>query len=245
MFVTVAALLGAVPSPWGVLSRSPRWAAWPSPPLAACSPAQDSDVSFPIVFRLVVVPMFLFSGTFFVSQLPDGLEPVARLTPLWHAVELCRGATTARWAWWRRGAPGGAGRVRGGRGVVRGADLPRGWPRDCAGPGGDPAGPRVVERNARVNVRMWPAFVSGFFEPAFYLFSIGVGVGALVGQVEGPGGRLVDYEQYVAPAMMAVAAMNGCIFDTTFNFFGKIKYAHTYDGMLATPLGVPDVVRGS
>jgi lipooligosaccharide transport system permease protein len=39
--------------------------------------------------------MFLFSGTFFpVSQLPDGLEPVARLTPLWHAVELCRGATT-------------------------------------------------------------------------------------------------------------------------------------------------------
>jgi lipooligosaccharide transport system permease protein len=103
---------------------------------------------------------------------------------------------------------------------------------------------RVVERNARVNVRMWPAFVSGFFEPAFYLFSIGVGVGALVGQVEGPGGRLVDYEQYVAPAMMAVAAMNGCIFDTTFNFFGKIKYAHTYDGMLATPLGVPDVVRG-
>jgi lipooligosaccharide transport system permease protein len=103
---------------------------------------------------------------------------------------------------------------------------------------------RVVERNARVNVRMWPAFVSGFFEPAFYLFSIGVGVGALVGQVEGPGGRLVDYEQYVAPAMMAVAAMNGCIFDTTFNFFGKIKYAHTYDGMLATPLGIPDVVRG-
>ena len=103
---------------------------------------------------------------------------------------------------------------------------------------------RVVERNARVNVRMWPAFVSGFFEPAFYLFSIGVGVGALVGQVEGPGGRLVDYEQYVAPAMMAVAAMNGCIFDTTFNFFGKIKYAHTYDGMLATPLGVTDVVRG-
>jgi len=52
-------------------------------------------VSFPIVFRLIVVPMFLFSGTFFpVSQLPDALEPIARLTPLWHAVELCRGATT-------------------------------------------------------------------------------------------------------------------------------------------------------
>jgi lipooligosaccharide transport system permease protein len=47
------------------------------------------------VFRLVVVPMFLFSGTFFpVDQLPNWLEPVARITPLWHAVELCRGATT-------------------------------------------------------------------------------------------------------------------------------------------------------
>jgi lipooligosaccharide transport system permease protein len=102
---------------------------------------------------------------------------------------------------------------------------------------------RVVERNVRSYARMWPAFVSGFVEPVFYLFSIGVGVGALVGQVQGPGGP-VDYDQYVAPAMMAVAAMNGCIFDTTFNFFGKIKYAHTYDGMLATPLGVPDVVRG-
>ena len=69
---------------------------------------------------------------------------------------------------------------------------------------------RVAERNARVYVRAWPAFLSGFFEPAFYLFSIGIGVGALVGQIPGPDGKLVDYDQYVAPAMMAVAAMNGC-----------------------------------
>jgi lipooligosaccharide transport system permease protein len=103
---------------------------------------------------------------------------------------------------------------------------------------------RVAERNARVYVRAWPAFLSGFFEPAFYLFSIGIGVGALVGQIPGPDGKLVDYDQYVAPAMMAVAAMNGCIFDTTFNFFAKYKYAHTFDGMLATPLGVDDVARG-
>jgi lipooligosaccharide transport system permease protein len=103
---------------------------------------------------------------------------------------------------------------------------------------------RVVERNARSYLRMWPAFVSGFLEPVFYLLSIGVGVGALVGDVPGPGGRLVDYDQFVAPAMMAAAAMNGCVFDTTIGFFLKYKYAHTYDGMLATPLGVDDVVRG-
>ncbi|HEX6417788.1 MAG TPA: ABC transporter permease [Acidimicrobiales bacterium] len=102
---------------------------------------------------------------------------------------------------------------------------------------------RVIERNARAYLRMWPAFVSGFAEPFLYLFSIGIGVGALVGQLPGPHGP-VDYDQFVAPAMLATAAMNGCVFDTTFNFFFKYKYAKTYDGMLATPLGVGDIVRG-
>jgi len=103
---------------------------------------------------------------------------------------------------------------------------------------------RVVERNVRSYLRLWPAFVSGFAEPVFYLLSIGIGVGALVGDVAGPGGRAIPYEQFVAPAMMATSAMNGALFDATYNFFFKFKYAHTYDGMLATPLGVHDVVRG-
>jgi lipooligosaccharide transport system permease protein len=102
---------------------------------------------------------------------------------------------------------------------------------------------RVVERNGRAYFRTWPVFLSSFFEPFFYLFSIGIGVGALVGQLPGPDGP-IDYDQFVAPGMMAVAAMNGCVFDTTFNFFFKYKYAKTYDGMLATPLGVDDIVRG-
>ena len=103
---------------------------------------------------------------------------------------------------------------------------------------------RVVERNVRSYVRMWPAFVSGFVEPIFYLFSIGIGVGELVGDLPGPGGDLVSYRAFVAPAMLASAAMNGTVFDTTFNFFFKFKYAKTFDGMLATPLGVRDIVRG-
>jgi lipooligosaccharide transport system permease protein len=97
LFVAIAALLGAVPSPWGVLAIpfATLGAVAFAAPLAAYASAQESDATFPLVFRLIVVPMFLFSGTFFpVSQLPDWLEPVARLTPLWHAVELCRGATT-------------------------------------------------------------------------------------------------------------------------------------------------------
>jgi lipooligosaccharide transport system permease protein len=97
LFMLVAAALGAVPSPWGVLAvpgavlGGLAFAA----PLAAYSAAQDSDLSFPVIMRVAVMPMFLFSGTFFpIDQLPAALEVVARFTPLWHAVELCRGATT-------------------------------------------------------------------------------------------------------------------------------------------------------
>jgi lipooligosaccharide transport system permease protein len=102
---------------------------------------------------------------------------------------------------------------------------------------------RVVERNARAYLRMWAPFVTGFFEPVFYLFSIGIGVGELVGDLPGPNGP-IPYEQFVAPAMLATSAMNGAVVDTTFGFFFKFKYAKTFDGMLASPLSVGDVVRG-
>jgi lipooligosaccharide transport system permease protein len=103
---------------------------------------------------------------------------------------------------------------------------------------------RIVERNTVAYRRMWLVFVTGLLEPLLYLLSIGIGVGGLVGKVAGPGGHLVEYDQFVAPGLMAAAAMNGAVLDTTFNFFFKFKYAHTYDAMLATPLGVRDVARG-
>jgi lipooligosaccharide transport system permease protein len=103
---------------------------------------------------------------------------------------------------------------------------------------------RVVERNTLAYRRMWLAFVTGLVEPLLYLLSIGIGVGGLVGKVPGPGGQPIPYDQFVAPGLMAAAAMNGAVLDTTFNFFFKFKYAHTYDAMLATPLDVGDVARG-
>jgi lipooligosaccharide transport system permease protein len=103
---------------------------------------------------------------------------------------------------------------------------------------------RVVERNTLAYRRMWLAFVTGLFEPLLYLLSIGIGVGGLVGKVPGPGGQPIPYDQFVAPGLMAAAAMNGAVLDTTFNFFFKYKYAHTYDAMLATPLEVGDIARG-
>lgn len=102
---------------------------------------------------------------------------------------------------------------------------------------------RLIERNVLVYRRSLLVFVAGFAEPFLYLLSIGMGVGALVGAV-GFGGRSVPYEAFVAPGLMASAAMNGSVFDTTFNFFIKMKYSHTYDAVLATPLSPNDVALG-
>ncbi|MBS2539531.1 ABC transporter permease [Catenulispora sp. NF23] len=61
-------------------------------PVIAWAVLQDRDTGFSAVFRFVMIPMFLFSGTFFpVTQLPLVIRPLAYVTPLWHGVDLCRG----------------------------------------------------------------------------------------------------------------------------------------------------------
>jgi lipooligosaccharide transport system permease protein len=97
----------------------------------------------------------------------------------------------------------------------------------------------VVERNVLSYRRNWMILFSGFFEPLFYLVGLGFGVGALVGDVDG-----VPYAEFVAPGLLATSAMNGAIYDSTFNLFYKLKYARTYDAMLSTPMGVGDVTLG-
>ena len=96
-FLVVAVALGGVASPWAVLTipAAVLIAAAFSAPLAAFAATQETDLSFALIMRLVIVPLFLFSGSFFpISQLPDWAEPLAVVSPLWHGVELCRGATT-------------------------------------------------------------------------------------------------------------------------------------------------------
>jgi lipooligosaccharide transport system permease protein len=101
----------------------------------------------------------------------------------------------------------------------------------------------LFERNLMVYRRTWMIIFSGLFEPLFYLFSMGIGLGHFVGRVPGPGGELVDYASFVAPALLASAAMNGAIYDAT-NVFWKLKYMKTYDAVLATPVGPGDVAVG-
>jgi lipooligosaccharide transport system permease protein len=60
-------------------------------PTAAYAATRDGDAAFAAIFRFLIMPMFLFSGTFFpVTQLPVGFRIVAYATPLWHGVDMCR-----------------------------------------------------------------------------------------------------------------------------------------------------------
>ncbi len=119
--------------------------------------------------------------------------------------------------------------------------VPPGIGRRLIGTGG---ARYLIERNVRVYRHGWAILISGFFEPIFYLFSVGVGVSHLVGNVELPGGAVVTYTAFVAPAMLASSAMNGAIADATFNLFFKLKYNKLYDAVLSTPMTPVDVAVG-
>ena len=60
-------------------------------PMAAWTATRERETSFSIIFRFIITPLFLFSGTFFpISQLPPAVQPIAWLTPLFHGVALTR-----------------------------------------------------------------------------------------------------------------------------------------------------------
>jgi lipooligosaccharide transport system permease protein len=102
-------------------------------------------------------------------------------------------------------------------------------------------GLRLIERHARLYRRMWLLIAAGAAEPLFYMLSVGVGIGGLIGTVTGPAGQPVPYREFVAPGLLAVSALNGALNDSTFNIFGRLKWDKLYDAVLATPLGPRDV----
>jgi lipooligosaccharide transport system permease protein len=96
-FLLVATPLGAIESPWAVLALPAAilLVVATASLVAAFSTSVEDASSFPLVMRIGVLPLFLFSGTFFpISQLPAFLQVLARLSPLYHGVELCRAATS-------------------------------------------------------------------------------------------------------------------------------------------------------
>jgi lipooligosaccharide transport system permease protein len=89
----------------------------------------------------------------------------------------------------------------------------------------------------------WIIVLTGVFEPIFYLLALGIGLGGYIGGVSS-GGTEISYAAYIAPALLAVSAMNGAIYDSTWNVFFKMHFGKLYQGMLATSLGPLDVALG-
>ena len=101
-FLVVAVVLGGVHSAWAPLAvpAAVLGALAIVAPLTAFAATQDNDAAFSPIMRLGIFPLFLFSGTFFpVSLLPGWGQGLVVVSPLWHAVELCRAATTGRGGW--------------------------------------------------------------------------------------------------------------------------------------------------
>lgn len=97
----------------------------------------------------------------------------------------------------------------------------------------------MVQRNLLVYKHTWMVIFSGFFEPLFYLLGIGIGVGAMVPDIDG-----INYTAFVAPGLLASSCLNGALTDGFFNIFFKLHFQKTYEGILATPMSVADVAFG-
>ncbi|MFM2351933.1 MAG: hypothetical protein RL096_414 [Actinomycetota bacterium] len=104
---------------------------------------------------------------------------------------------------------------------------------------------KVLERNfMALKTSNWIIVASGFVEPVFYLLAFGFGIGQLVGGVSGSNGQQVSYAAFIAPALLATSAMNGAIYDSTWNVFFKMHFAKLYQTMLSTSIGPLDVAIG-
>jgi lipooligosaccharide transport system permease protein len=90
----------------------------------------------------------------------------------------------------------------------------------------------------------WLVILSGFLEPVLYLFSFGYGVGKFVGDIDSGTGTMISYAAFIAPGLLATSAMNGAVYDSTWNVFFKMHESRLYHGMLATSLGPLDVALG-
>src|SRR3954468_8219992 len=98
----------------------------------------------------------------------------------------------------------------------------------------------VWRRNAAMYRRTWKLnILPNFFEPVFYLLSIGLGVGAYINDMGGS-----SYLGFLAPGLVCVAAMNGASYEVTYNIYVRLTFEKAYDAMLTTPIEPDDVLAG-
>ncbi|WP_147108061.1 ABC transporter permease [Nesterenkonia populi] len=292
VFLTVMLLFGVISSPWAflqIITASMGGLALGLPIMAYVAALRDDRGRIALIQRFVVMPLFLFSGTFYpLTNLPLGLQVLGWLSPIWHANELGRvlsfGQPTPAWligvhvgylllvivAGWlivqriytaRLGYAEWRGRVPGARAEAkRKAKLSAQERRQDISDG---AMPSVVVRTGFAsnlysgNIRAVferglsairsgrkLIFFAGFLEPVLFLTSFGLGVSPMLDDGFEVSGETVAYAAFIAPALLAVSAMNGAVFDSTVNVFFKLRLTKLYRTMMATSLGPLDLALG-
>jgi lipooligosaccharide transport system permease protein len=99
---------------------------------------------------------------------------------------------------------------------------------------------RVWRRDARNFSKLWRgALLPTFLDPLFYLFAMGFGLGTYLATIQG-----IPYKNFIAPGLVASAAMWSAVFETTYNTYIKMNENRLYDALVATPVEVPDLVTG-
>ena len=299
IFTAVLFAFGALSSGWAVLmvlSGPLGGLAIGLPIMAYMASLRDEKGHASIIQRFIIMPLFLFSGTFYpLTNLPQFLQFIGWVSPIWHANELGRvlafGQPTPGWlvavhigyllvvitvAWLavrrvfirRLGYQEWRGRVPGMRADQR--RQARQEAKDTAGGAHQPHDglpPIRFRRGAAANYysgniravfsRGMAAirsnrgiiFLSGFLEPVLFLTSFGLGVSPMISGIEAEqvgmaGQGTISYAAFIAPALLAVAAMNGAVFDSTWNVFFKLKITKLYRTMMSTSLGPVDVAVG-
>ncbi|GAA4915138.1 ABC transporter permease [Nesterenkonia rhizosphaerae] len=294
VFIAVLYAFGAITSPLAVLqifSATLGGLAMGLPIMAYISTLREEKGHAAIIQRFIMMPLFLFSGTFYpLTNLPAALQVIGWISPIWHANELGRvlafGQPTPLWltalhagyllavvviSWrlvqrifirrlgyeeWRGRTPGAkadakrqarvdaketaAGAYRRSEGVppvrVRSGLLTSMYSGNIRA---------VFQRGlSAIRNNRGVIFISGFLEPVLFLTSFGLGISPMISGVEAADGGTVSYAAFIAPALLAVSAMNGAIFDSTWNVFFKLKITKLYQTMMSTSLGPLDVAVG-
>ncbi|WP_243730372.1 ABC transporter permease [Nesterenkonia salmonea] len=299
IFTGVLFAFGALSSPAAVLmifSAMLGGLAMGLPIMAYISTLRDEKGHASMIQRFVIMPLFLFSGTFYpLTNLPQFLQVIGWISPMWHANELGRtlafGQPTPLWmllihagylvtvvvlAWfavrhvfirrlgfeeWRGRIPGlkadqrrqnkqDAKESRGGP-YQRGESRPDVTFRRGVGANYYSGNIRAVFSRGMAAIRnnRGIILISGFLEPVLFLTSFGLGVSPMISGIEAEqagvaGQDTISYAAFIAPALLAVAAMNGAVFDSTWNVFFKLKITKLYQTMMSTSLGPVDVAVG-
>jgi lipooligosaccharide transport system permease protein len=103
---------------------------------------------------------------------------------------------------------------------------------------------KVWQRDLTVYRKIWKiSFIPPFIEPLLYLLAFGVGLGAMVGDLDYRG-LTISYTVFITPALIAVNIMNNAFFENTYASFVRMYYQKTFDAMMATPLSLEEVITG-